>query len=512
METLKELIGFLDRYKVRQIEVLTNNPTKSDKQETRYFECYVGMREGRWANEEEVARHFGLELDSKAYNRFKNEVKKRLLNSVLFVDTSLPEFSDYARAAITLSQQWAVAKTLVSRGLNQLFIELSFKLLDGAIKYEFLPEIVEISRLLKARLAHYPQYVRDYQRASAIFEQYYPAFLAEVRIRNAYESVIHPLSLKKGLPSEVGQQVGELIRELQPLADAFNYLIPNFTFRLLQIFAATYNKNWPEAIRLADEALDFVETKTFVHRMFRLSMLHQKANCQVMTGQFEAAEITLKEALPLSEEGTTNWFKTQEVLLVNALYAEDYSRAWNLWKDNSRHPRYFVMPALDQETWRLYQGYLFLLVKLGKLDVSPREKGEIEKFRLSSWLNDLPLHSQDKRGANIPLLILQALFLLHADRLDEFDNRVEAMRKYRQRNLDHPTEHLRTDCFIRLFELVPKHGYQPEAIARAAEPWLERIQQESIDLLNGAYEVEIVPYERQWQWVMEVLARVPAAG
>lgn len=160
---------------------------------------------------------------------------------------------------------------------------------------------------------------------------------------------------------------------------------------------------------------------------------------------------------------------------------------------------------MDQESWRLFYGYLNLLSRMGQLSLSPREKGGVEKFRFSSWLNDMPLYSQDKRGANVPILIIQAIFLLLDNRTEEFDNRVEALRKYRQRNLDPDNEHFRTHCFIRLLELVVKHGYQAGPTAHEAEKWLTMMGSVSNDLLDRSFEIEVVPYERQWEWVMEIL-------
>jgi hypothetical protein len=508
MENLKELIAFLDRYKVRQIDVLTNPTAGRKKEESRYFECYVGLREGRWATEAEMAEHFNYPEKSKAYARFKNEVKKRLLNSVLFIDTSLPEFSDYSRAAVALIQQWAVAKTLLIRGISPLFIEVAQKALESAIHHERLETIVEITTALRERLALFPQYSRDYRRTVSIFEQYYAAYQAEIEVGLAYESLVHRMALKKSLPDDLAAEAQKLAETLSDRPRLFPYLTIQYKYCLIAIYAANLARDWTKAIEHAESTLALFEQKPFELKMFRLALIHQIGGCCVVLGNHAAADLRLSAALPLALEGSPNWFKTRELILINALYGDDYGPAWRMLKSTLTHSRFPLIPAFDQESWRLYQGYLYFIVKLGKLDVSPREKGEVEKFRLSSWLNDLPLHSLDKRGANIPLLILQALFLLHADRLDEFENRIEAMRKYRQRNLDGESEHLRTDAFIRLLELTLKHHYEPSAIARVAPPLLERMGGESVDLLNGRYEIEVVPYERQWQWVTELLARV----
>lgn len=508
MDALRDIIYILDRYKVRHVEVLTNTPNSPASQENRYFELYAGLRDGRWGSEAEAARHFGYDAAGKGWTRFKNEVKKRLYNTVLFIDISLPDFTDYNRAYATLNQQLAVAKTLAARGAKKSSVELFYRILEVALKFEYLEIAVDILDHLRLAIVAFPPYNKNYLRIKELHQFYFEAYLTELKVRDAYEGFLYPLSMKKGYKRDLAAQVRQIVAELKPVVSKQPYIRTQFMFRLLEVYSYLLGHEWEAGLAVCEEALSFARSKPFEPRNVLSALLHQKAAALIMLNRFDAAGETLRELLDLTQEGQYAWFKTFELQMVNHFYAGEYQNAWKIFKSISKHPRFGELPQTDQETWCVYQGYLAFLVKSGVLSLSPREKGFFESFRLSRWLNDLPLFSQDKRGANIPVLIAQSLFLLLENRIDEFDNRAEALRKYRLRNLDTEHEHYRTDCFIRMIELIPRHHYRPKAIASAAQKWLDKMESISTDILDRSYELEIVPYERQWQWILDLLKRI----
>jgi hypothetical protein len=508
MDSLREVVYMLDRYKVRQIDVLTNN---GDPKESRYFECYVGLREGRWKDNDEIAAHFGIEPGSKTFTRFKNELKKRLSNSLLFIDTSLPEFNDYNRAYISLLNQWAVAKLLFHRGAKSAFMELAEQALSIARKFEYVDLIFDILRTIKIATLPLPQYHKEYQRYKDLYYQYKIAFEADLAAREAYESAIDMLVGKRGYKKDFSAQTRALQLTLKPFAEQNDFVVFNYYYRLLDIYADLMEHKWADALEKTTAAKTFLESKPFMAQAYWLSFAHQEVACLIMLNQFERTQETLAKMREMATEGFPNWFKTFELGAIAAFYAGDYTEVWKICKTVTKHPRFSEISSMDQESWRVFQGYLVLLVKGGAIPLSPREKGEVEKFRLQSWLNDLPLFSQDKRGANIPVLILQALLQLQENRLYAFESRVEALRKYRQRNLDANDEHFRTDCFIRLLELLPRFAGKAAPIRQEGEKWLEKMRAVSNDLLDRSYEVEVVPYERQWEWVLNMLEKQPLA-
>ncbi|MCW5922383.1 MAG: hypothetical protein KIS77_08570 [Saprospiraceae bacterium] len=56
-----------------------------------------------------------------------------------------------------------------------------------------------------------------------------------------------------------------------------------------------------------------------------------------------------------------------------------------------------------------------------------------------------------------------------------------------------------------MLELVPKHARAPETLCEAAGPRLDKMASVSVDILDRTFEIEVMPCEDQWVWVMEAV-------
>ncbi len=504
MEDLKDIAYFLTRYQVRVVDVLTNPPQGAEKKENRYWDFYLGLRENRWKCEEDAAAYFGLLPESKAFSRLKNEVRRRLYNTLLFIDATKPELSDYNRIAQDLMKDWAVADTLRRRGAIRAFLDLAWRCLQIALRIEHVAMVVDIAQMIKTSTFSRPNLSREYLRTKRIFDVYWPAYQAEVNLRQGYEDFILGLAANKGYKMDRAPEARSLAQEAQPLLEQYNHMGLHFYGRMLSVYAHTLCHNWEAGLAEANEALNFLRKKPVIINSYLTAFSQQKIGCLIMLGRHGETRKVLAEVETLVLEGTAGWFKNLEMTVVNALYASDYTEAWHGVKKAVAHERFREISSMDQETWRLMQGYLYFLVKAGMMELHPREKSDLFKFRLTAWLNDMSLYGQDKRGANIPVLILQMMFLLLENNTEAYYNRIEALRKYRKRNLEPSSEHFRTDCFIRLLELPLKFPHDMEQLVEAAQPLLDKLSIASNDVLDRTFEIEVVPYETQWEWVLHV--------
>ena len=504
MKTLKEIAYTLTRYQVRQVDVITNPDLKPSKKDNRYWEAYLGLREQRWEDDVAFAAHFGMEYPSKNYNRFKNELKERFWNTLLFTEATGDDVNEYISLYHSLLQKWSVTEILKHRAAYQAYRELANDCLNTAQKYEFVKMVVDITHSLKGHYFLFANFKAEYQRVKAIYNEYWPIYLAEVAMFNAYEEFVTNFVTIKGYKKDHARAAAALVTAFEAQAAQVTSIDFQFHYRILQFYAKSLCHDWPAALLVANEAIEFFESKKFLVRSFLIGFNYQKASCLLMLGRYEEASVVLDNSLSLTAVDSSHHFKNRELATVTALYVGKYAEAWDFCKTAMQKERFKKIPSIDQETWRIYYGYLHFLAQTGRMELSPKEKAELPSFRLSTWLNDLPLYSLDKRGAQIPVLILQTLLLFSENRWDELENRIEALRKFRQRNLDANNEHFRTNCFIHLLELLPKNGFSLPALKAAAAPWLQKLSLGQLDILDRTYEIEVVPYESQWAWIEEI--------
>jgi len=507
LQDLKELVYILNRYKVRHIEVITNTPG-AGVQSSRYRKFYDALLSQGWESEEEAAAWLGYSASDKQYKRFRNEFKKRLYNTTLFIDTNQPEFSDPQRAYYHCWQEVAVLKTLVGRGTTINAMTLARQLLEVAQKYEITEIALECARHLRQYYAVKDGNDAIFQQYSKLTTYYMDIYQAELLASDCYEQIIIMYTRSKAGRRENGLLAKSYLQKLAPFLERYESHNLVVYSSMIGIFERMCVFDWAGTIELCKSALAKLSNRPSISPNVMSSFLHQMTVCHTMLGQYQQAHDTAMESLGKAIEGSHNWYKSLEVLLANALHAGDYALAWQTYRTAAGHAQFQRLSDPVREPWNLYRAYLALAIKLHLLEVSPREKGDLARFRLGRFLNEVPIFSRDKRGMNIPVLIAQVLFLLLERRFDEVEERLEGLRKYKSRHFSEDGEHFRTDCFFRLLYLLLKCDFQAPKMKAKATPLLAQMAKVGINLADQTHELEIIPYEKQWEWVM--LALQPA--
>ncbi|MBK8192314.1 MAG: hypothetical protein IPK76_03665 [Lewinellaceae bacterium] len=123
---------------------------------------------------------------------------------------------------------------------------------------------------------------------------------------------------------------------------------------------------------------------------------------------------------------------------------------------------------------------------------------------MAKFLNETPVFSKDKRGMNIPILVVQLLYDVLDERFDAGIDRVEAVEKYTSRYIRRD-EHFRSNCFLKMLIQMPEAAFHKEAAARKAERYLTQLGEMPLEIADQAHEIEIIPYEDLWGMILEML-------
>jgi len=143
------------------------------------------------------------------------------------------------------------------------------------------------------------------------------------------------------------------------------------------------------------------------------------------------------------------------------------------------------------------------LLAIGKVKgISSQNK----KFKIQKFLNEVPTFTQDKRGMNIPVLLLQVLFLWHRRKFDKALQRIENLKKYNTRYLNEE-DTMRTTYFIKMFNIAATEGFAPRATQKAVQPIYKQMTSRDIVFANQSAELEYIPYEDLWEMGMEILEK-----
>ena len=508
MEELKDLVYIINRYTVRNIDVITNPEKKKTKDELRYWEFYIGIDKDTWKTEDEAAQHFGYSSKGdKGFRRLKENLKDRLLTTILFLEGDQVSSSEKIQKIQKLNRLFAISEVLRHKGSNSMHLEVTKDALSLAIEVENLLLIMYLSNTLRGYYYQRPSDKKEFDKYSKLFEDSWSAFQVQTELQNDYLLLSSSLVNQKGYKVSEVNRVKGLYSKHKNHIENYNHLMINVYARTIEIYSKTIEHDWEGGIIASNSALEYLDTKAKNGDEFRTPFGNQKASCLLMLGKYEEAIVTLNNLIIHIGEGKPSWFKNREIAAVTNIYAGKYQDCWDLVQMVLNHERFMVIPEVDQETWRLYFGYLHFIGKVENKPYWEKDDQSASRFRLSRLLNEMPNYTQDKRGGNIPLLILQVLFLLSdlKDNKDNFDiicNKIDAIKKYSSRNLDDKSEHFRSDCFIHLLGLLPKHLHDPKTLIKTAHPTLHRMSTVQAEVVDNSFEVEVVPYERQWAWIM----------
>ena len=506
MDTLKELLYVLTKYKVRQVNIITNREIKTATSiDNKFYAFYEQLISGDIVNEKDMANWLSTDIGSKAYRRFINDFKKRLYNTLLFIDINAPLFTDSQRAFYVSWQQLAVLETLVSKGLVNNAFEIAKRLEKAAAKFEFTEISLRVSLFLRRYYALYRPDARLFERYSEGVKHFKKLRNAEIDVQEYFYHLQMINSTTKSENQQIGQKAKLFVKQLASSANEINTIFFQVPYWYIRVIERMSLSDWEGTVNNCQAAINFLDQKKHVSDQLYVGFLHQQAASYLMLKEYEKAGNAALRSVKKTMSGGRNWFKGKEIIVSILLHKDDYQGAWEAYKKSTRHPQFKQFGGRFEEPWKIYHAYLAIIVKLDKLVLSPREKGELVKFRLSKFLNDLPLFARDKRGMNIPVLIVQVLFLLKERQFSRLEDRLEALRKYRSRHFTEQDEHFRTDCFIRMLHLLIKADFELKKVKPKAEALIKRMSSVPLNVANQTHEIEVVPYERQWEWVLEML-------
>ncbi|GAB5551964.1 MAG: hypothetical protein Sapg2KO_15550 [Saprospiraceae bacterium] len=497
MNKLLELVSVVNRNKVKTIEVIGNLPTRK----TMVQDFYEKLSSGEIKNDEEAAAFFYQSTpDERNYKELKRRLTDRLYNTSFFIDLNQTKYDGLRKAYYNGWRELAVAKILTGKGAHINYNYLFKKILRNAIKYNFSLLVIEATRQLKAHYSTVEFNHKQFKHYSALHNKYLSLYQAEAKAEEYYGSlqILYYNNKHKNI-EEINAIALDYIKELNPLADQFDSFRLQIPYYLIRVNRASAIGEIEETINIASEALTYFSAEATysvrglsIFRDWLSQMYWQKRD-------FKAAEELILSSLKYTEAGGVNWNSKNSLLFLVKLHSKAYQEAYELLISHMNHKGFQNLTPYHQEIWKLYEAYINYLISMNKIKgVAP------SKYKINKFLNEVPLFSRDKQMRNVPVLIIQLLFLLLYKRYDEAIDRMEAVSLYCYRYLK-KDETYRSNCFIRMLLKIVEADFHQTGSRRRAEELRKKLSNISFDTTHQAYETEIIPYEDLWGLALESL-------
>lgn len=499
-EILSDTVYVVDKNKIKNIRIIGNPDTDKNAKKTKIELLYDGLHYGTFKTDADaaVALDYKDEKDG-AYIKLKHELKKRLVNTILFIDTEQAAFTDLEKARFLAKKDWVAIDFLWLRGARRSAVELAEVLFPIAEKFEITFICLDIAKKLATNFALEGNKKKHKFYSDAI-EKYSRWLNAETIAEQLHTETMVLGALNKSHKPEIYYIADNALNKLKDYEDVISITFISFR-SYIERTKYDGNKDFRKIIEVCERNNALIKAKPFFHKLPIIINLYNIVAAHIMLRQYDEAQGVVNEYLSYLEIGANNWFKGIDIYITLCFHTDRFEKAHALFLNGKAQRNFKNLVAGDQERWTLYSGYFDLFAAMRFLNVNEQER---RSLKISRILADMPEASKDKRGMNIPLLILDIMMRMqqgeHNDskKVEILFSRIENLSKYRQRHLKKENETFRSDVFIALAELLAKYTFQYKKLKTEANALYVRFQEKPYDVLNQPYEVEVINYEKAW--------------
>lgn len=501
MRDLIELANLLNKTKLKSNGILDIILEPGSKMQHLY-DAIISQR--IQSDEDALAWQLEADDDPAKLPNLKNKLKDRMLDSVFLLDFKEPGFSDRQRALYECHKKWAAAMMLIMRNAKVSGFDALEKLLRHTIRFEFTELTCDILRLLRI---HYSTAGGDQKKYESIREQlhhYQELWHMENQVEDFYAELIVRYVNSKATKMEVSEQAKVYYSIVKPYLEQCDTFKVHIFGRMIQIIAYSSVNDYVTTARLCEEAVRFFDKKDYDSGFALQVFYYNLITCYLQLREFNKGQVIIERCQSLVDTGSFNWFKLQELSFLLALHTAHYQAAAQVLEKVMDNPRFENQSFQITEIWKIYHAYVHFLIKVGKLspvNLSPRFN---KKFKIAKFLNETPVFSKDKRGMNIPILIIQILYALVDRDYQQCMDRMESIEKYCSRYLKQ-NDTFRSNCFIKMLLQIPIYAFHGERVTRHTQKLYEMLCSVPMEVANQTYEIEIIPYEVLWQLTVNSL-------
>lgn len=503
MEALKELVYLVSKNKIKSIKILGNSPPE----ESKVSQFYENVIANNFASDEEAAEFFYLSKGKQIKSNYRNlkaRLKARLINTLFFLDSKQPSYSDRQKAYYNCYKEWAAAKILLGRNARTACIELCHKTLNHAEKYEFTELRLDIYRTLRLHYGAREGDLKKFDYYKAAYNTCQQLNFAENKIEELYTELITRYVNNKSTKEIDKVKAFQVLEELKLLEQTSDSYKVSLYSSLIKLILYSSKNDYQNTLEVCSNYILVFEAKGYIAKTPLQVYYYQQLVCFTHLREFEKGKMAAEKCLIFLDSGSFNWFKYYELYFTLSMYTKQYQDAYKIFNTVTGHKRFEFLPEHIKEMWNIYRAYLHYLIDLDKVKTAQGDN-QFSKFRLGRFLNETAIFSKDKRGMNISILIIQTLFLILQKNYNAAIDGIEAIEKYRYRYLN-KKDTLRSYYFIKMLLTIPLANFHKAAVIRKAMPHLKKLQQFSNDLSDRSHDVEIIPFEDLWELALHSLS------
>ena len=499
MKHLIEISKIVTKKKVKKIEIFDDHSLKHKN--SKFNEFYEALMAGKFKNDRDGAAFlYSCSPTDDKYRQLKSRFRKRLLNTLFFLDVNLPSTSNYDRAYYSCNKDWTLVKILLSNEATNTAATLARQILTTALKFKFADVIVNCSRILR-RYAANESDEKNYEVYDQYSKQYQNVLDAEIRSEELYQRVMMNYNKSPYKNTDLKERIDTYCDALVGLSEIYDspvvlynmYLVWTFRYEMLQDFEAM--------LEVCTRAEKYIEKNPIFYQEDKLATFQlKKMSAYLHLRDWKQGKINAEKCLQSFPEGSLTWFEFMEYYFLLAFHTDNFINAIAIYKRATNHSKFRKISTQLKEKWKVYDIYLnYVIESKGESNavlLTQRRKS----FRVSKFLNDPILFSKEQRIFTILLVIAQILFFIDKKQHSKVSERIDRLKSYANRQLK-KEEYFRTIQFIRLLQQLAKADYKVDNLSNV-DKYYTRLIETPFFYRGLIHELEVIPYEKIWNLIL----------
>lgn len=463
-----------------------------------------GIANGNYKTDEEASKDlYGSPPSSPSFLRLKDRLYSKLYQQIFLINFEGNKFSHESQKYYKSLTSLLAAQILLGMGNYMLAKKLAKRIVKYATENN-QPEIGFLAtNIIKIVIWENPEKrtpveLRRYEKILKLFRT---NLLTETEINSCYGTIIQNMQKGGNFRDKDIEQVQKKLKNIASKLDGVSnnkLLRYYFSIAVLEIQKMNYN----DAINTCELGLK----RTNNTQIPSSQILHLlKTQCHIHLNLFQNALEDIKAAEEKDRKRGHNRFQFHELKFLIYIRSSDFGNAVKIYQDAINNKSFSSLYQIAQESWHQYGLLLLFLIQLDKIPPSESLDKIKPKLRLGKLINELQEYSKDKSGQNLSIRILHTMILLVSKRYEEFEDALPSLQAYIQRYIRKYPELSRSNLLVKMLSEIPKVDYNAERAAWRARTMVAKMTVPPETLPLKITEMEVIPYEKMWQFVVEFL-------
>jgi len=477
---------------------------KTGQEKSLIRRLYDLVHVGKYGEDEIVKKLYGPKATPShgPFRTLKTRLRHVLVEAYIMQELGAPSYKTYDLALQNGLRQLEIVRMLVIGKAYNAAKEIAIQAFKNVKKYEIISLNHGLTDMISALHLGLFYDEKRYKYYSNLYRYYSQASYDLSIVTDYYREIRNAMYAQREAPTEIGKRAKNYTEACSTIRQKYlNVSQIQTMITRTEMTGCMLRGEYQEAIDASLLGSSILKGCKGVGESSIENLAISRVECTIMLNNFELSRKQIDLAENEIQKNSVNHLALSSLAILAGLRMNNYEFAYYQFAKVSQRQIKQLLTPTSQEHWTILEACINLLILSG--EISPKEDWpKIRSFRVASFLNKVATSTRNKKGENIQILVIQALFSILRKKYDDAIDRTAGLEAYCNRYLKED-ENIRNNCFFKLLLITIKSGFNRRLAQKKGEHIFQRMKAatEKSKLNN----TELIPYEVLWSILLKHL-------